>query len=402
MSAPGGTVPLIAHVVFRLDVGGLENGLVNLINGLGSERFRHAVICLTDYTDFHRRITAPNVDLIALHKPPGNSLRTHARMLSLLHRMRPAIVHTRNLAAQEHQLSARLLGVPVRIQSEHGRDGNDAEGTNRKHLAIRRGLRPLVHHYVTVSQDLERYLIDRIGVSRDRVTHICNGVDTDRFSPVAGQVRAIGPAGFADTDCVIVGTVGRMDPIKDPLNLVRAFIEATAVAPDLAPRLRLVMVGDGVLRKDALALLESNGLLSQAWLPGSMSNVPELMRGLDLFVLPSISEGISNTILEAMASALPVVATRVGGNPELIIDGRTGCLVPRGDSGAIARAIVDYARQPDVRLDHSRQARRHALEHFSLLSMIDAYARLYDAQLVAHGWAPTVSNWRASSATPSR
>lgn len=390
--------PLIAHVIFRLDWGGLENGLVNLLNRMPEDRFRHAVICLTDYTDFSKRITRPDVELHALRKPPGNSPITHARMLRLLRKLRPAVVHTRNIAALEHQPVAALAGVPVRIQSEHGRNADDPDGNNWKYLTVRRALRPAVHHYVAVSHDLERYLIERIGVPTKRVTHICNGVDTERFHPADSVPGRIGPAGFAGTGDLIIGTVGRMDPVKDPMNLVRAFIIAAEMAPELAPRLRLAMVGDGPLRAEALRSLEAHGLAQQAWLPGALNTIPETLRALDLFVLPSLSEGISNTILEAMASGLPVLATAVGGNPELVTDGFTGALVPRADSGALARAIVDYARQPDVRREQARNARKEALARFSLQVMVDAYTQLYEGQLAAHGHGAPAANWQHQSA----
>lgn len=392
-AAAGDPRPLVAHVIFRLAVGGLENGLVNLLNRMPENRFRHAVLCLTDHTDYRHRIARQDVSLYALNKPPGHGLRTQVCMLQLLRSLNPAIVHTRNLAALEYQPVAALARVPVRIHSEHGRNADDPDGNNFKYRMIRRALRPVVHHYMAVSHDLERYLVERIGIPAHRVTHICNGVDTDRFHPVEAKPVLGAPSGFADENDLVIGTVGRMDPVKDPLNLVRAFVTATQMAPELSGRLRLVMVGDGPLRAEAIRTLESHQLTRQAWLPGALNNVPEVLRTLDLFALPSMSEGISNTILEAMASGIPVLATAVGGNPELVTDGYTGTLVPRGDSGALARAIVDYARQPDVRREQARNARKDALARFSLASMIDAYTELYETQLAAHGHTMPAADW---------
>jgi glycosyltransferase involved in cell wall biosynthesis len=178
-----------------------------------------------------------------------------------------------------------------------------------------------------------------------------------------------------------VGTVGRMQTVKDQTTLARAFIRALDSAPELKGSLRLVMIGDGPLRAQSQALLEQAGCAELAWLPGERNDVAEILRGLDCFVLPSLAEGISNTILEAMASGLPVIATDVGGNGELIKAGISGELVPVGDVEAMASRIVGYAR------DHRKaraagQAGRAAVEsRFSLTAMVQQYQGLYERLL---------------------
>ncbi len=382
---PSGGPPLIAHVLYRLDYGGLENGVVNLLNHLPQGDFRHAIICLVDYTEFRSRIVRPDVTVHALHKPPGHSLATHLRMYRLLRELRPSIVHSRNLAALECQPVAALAGVPVRIHSEHGRDANDVDGTNWKYLTVRRAIRPFVHHYIALSKDLEGYLRNRIGVSESRLSQIYNGVDTTRFRPADGTRHLRGaPEGFAADDSILIGTVGRMDAVKDPVNLADAFGRLAQMIPEARARLRLVMVGDGAERPAVEACLARHGLSGQAWLPGSRDDVPDLLRSLDIFVLPSLSEGISNTILEAMACGIPVVATAVGGNPELVLEGETGALVPRADPAALARALLDYVRQPAVRKAQGRRALQVIHAQFGLPVMVSRYARIYH-DLLAQG-----------------
>lgn len=382
----GDEIPLIAHVIFRLDYGGLENGLVNLINHLPAGEFRHAVICLTDFTEFRDRIVRPDVTVHALRKPPGNGLSTHVRMYRLLRELRPAIVHSRNLAALEFQIAATLAGVPIRIHSEHGRDANDVDGSNWKYLAVRRAIRPFVHHYIALSRDLERYLRDRIGVDGARLSQIYNGVDLGRFHPPSGGRRAPLPLpGFADDQSIVIGTVGRMDAVKDPVNLAEAFARLARMIPESRSRLRLVMIGDGAQRPAVEACLQRHGLRDQAWLPGARDDVPALLRAFDVFVLPSLSEGISNTILEAMASGAPVVATDVGGNPELVVEGETGALVSRADPDALARALLDQVRQPAVRLAQGRRAVQVIHERFGLPVMVARYASIYRDMLATRG-----------------
>ena len=139
------------------------------------------------------------------------------------------------------------------------------------------------------------------------------------------------------------------------------------------------MIGDGPLRAEATAVLQSAGLGERTWLPGARDDIPGLMRGMSVFALPSLNEGISNTVLEAMASGLPVVATEVGGNPELIQSGRTGELVPADDVEAFSKALARYAADTDRRHRHGEAARQRAVSEFSLDVMVDRYAGLYDS-----------------------
>jgi sugar transferase (PEP-CTERM/EpsH1 system associated) len=184
--------PLIMHVIHRLAVGGLENGLVNLINQLPAERFRHSIVCLADATDFAGRIQRPDVSIVEMHKRPGNSFDIHRRFHRLFRQARPAIVHSRNLGALESQLGAWMAGVPVRLHGEHGWDTSDLDGTSRRFALIRRLHSPLVHRYVALSSHIEDYLRRRVGIASGRIERICNGVDCDRFRP-SGSARAIFP-----------------------------------------------------------------------------------------------------------------------------------------------------------------------------------------------------------------
>src|SRR6266481_5350266 len=171
--------PLIAHVIYGLKVGGVENGLVNLINHMPVERYRHAIVCITDYSDFRLRIRRSDVECYALHKPPGKVPGFYVKVWRLLRRLRPQIVHTRNLTTLATQVPAMLAGVPVRIHGEHGRDMVDLDGSNVRYQRVRRLMRPFVHQYIALSRDLEGYLGDRIGVPPERLAQIYNGVDTE-------------------------------------------------------------------------------------------------------------------------------------------------------------------------------------------------------------------------------
>jgi sugar transferase (PEP-CTERM/EpsH1 system associated) len=376
------SLPLVAHILHRFDTGGLESGVVNLINHMPTDAYRHVVIALTEVTDFRLRLQRAEVACIALHKPPGQGVKLYPRLWRLLRQLRPVIVHTRNLAALEMQPAAWAAGVPCRIHGEHGRDVEDLDGSSVRHQRIRRLYAPFVHRYVALSQDLQGYLVQRVGIAPSRIEQIYNGVDADRFRPALDGARDRAAMPFDAAEHVVFGTVGRMQTVKHQILLARAFVDLLTQAPSLRTRARLAMIGDGPLRADAMAILATAGLSDLAWLPGERRDVAELLRALDVFVLPSLAEGVSNTILEAMATGLPVIATAVGGNPELVDDGRTGRVVPPDDVAAMASAMRQLIEDAGLRLAMGRSARAEIEQRFSLQAMVQAYRTVYDQGLM--------------------
>lgn len=374
--------PLVLHVVYRFDVGGLENGVVNLINRMPETHFRHAVLALTECVPtFCERVTRPDVELLSLHKAPGHSIKLYPELYRIFASRRPAIVHTRNLAALEAQVPAWFAGVRGRVHGEHGWDMSDPHGQNRKFRLMRRLYSPFVRRYVALSGHLADYLTGPVGIDARRVARICNGVDTQRFSPASDVEDAFPDAPFRRAGHCIFGTVGRLQAVKDQLNLVRAFALARQSGGEIGQRMRLVIAGEGPLRGEIEAVIRDEALSEFVWLAGERKDVPNVMRGLDVFVLPSKAEGISNTVLEAMASGLPVLATAVGGNSELVVEGDTGALVPAQDSAAMALALLDYAADAALCRRQGVAGRTRAVEHFSLDGMVQRYVELYSAVL---------------------
>ena len=375
--------PLIAHIVHCFETGGMQNGLVNIINRLPRDKYQHAIIALTHSSDFSARLE-PQVSIRELHKQPGKDLGLYVRMFRTLKALKPDLVHTRNLATLEMQLPALLNGVRSRVHSLHGWDVGDLDGSNKNNQRLNRFFQPLVQSYVPLSQDLAGYLRGLIGVPASKITSICNGVDTDRFSPQQTRAAVLQneacPPSF-DQHSLIVGTVGRLEQVKDQVTLARSFAILLQQRPELRQRLRLLIVGEGSQREAVTDILRAGDCLELSWLAGEQHNVVDWLNMMDLFVLPSQAEGISNTILEALACGLPVIATAVGGNTELVIDGQVGALVPAVNPDAMAAAIADYIEQPDLLAQQSQAARQLALERFSLAAMVAQYDRLYSSLL---------------------
>ena len=377
--------PLIAHIVFRFDYGGLENGVINLVNHMPEHAFRHCVVALTEASDFQKRLNKPGVAVHCIGKRPGKDPGSYIRLYRLLRSLRPTIVHTRNLGTLECLIVAWLARAPIRIHGEHGWDIYDPDGTKKKYRILRRFISQFIDRFVTVSDELSEWLASTVGIPKAKITRICNGVDTDKFHPGEQRSRENLPPDVFPQDCVIVGSVTRFSAIKDPLNLVNAFIKFRQWSRRGADHARLLMVGGGEMQNEAQKNILDAGLQSAAWLTGSRDDIPEMLRKMDVFVLGSLREGISNTILEAMASGLPVIATATGGNHELVVDGVTGRLVPPSDPDALADALESYVSDADTRERHGRSARKRACSQFSVSAMVDGYLRLYNNALQKAG-----------------
>lgn len=376
-------VHLVVHLIYRLDFGGMESQLVERLNRMPAGRYRHAVVCLDDINpDFARRIARPDVTLHALHKRPGLSPATHVRLWALLRRLRPAVFHSYNLSAIEYAPAALLAGVPVRINGAHGREGADPHGTNRKHNFLRRLMAPFYHCCYANSAAMLDWNRQVIGVPARRSRLLSNGIDADRFRPRRdGDDRSAGwPFG---ADCIVIGTVGRVQDVKDHATLLDAFVLLRRRLPALAGRLRLAVVGNGPLLAALRARADAAGdeVGAAVWLPGARSDVAQLLRGLSVFAMSSLAEGTPGAALEAMASGLPVVGTRVGGIPEVVEEGVTGALVAPADAAAMAAALESYVVSPELVTRHGAAARERVLRLYSMPAMVAGYQGLYDELL---------------------
>lgn len=367
--------PLIVHVIYRLGVGGLENGVVNLINHMDPSHYRHAIVCATDATSFVRRINRQDVAVYELNKLAGNDFTAQLRFWKLLRQLKPQVVHTRNMGTIEYVVPAFLAGVKYRVHGEHGRDMLDIDGTNKKYAIMRRLYAPFITRFITMSRDLERWLINVVGLPSRKIIQLYNGVDLEKFhNEIACQRYDFG----LDKSDFIIGTVGRLQGEKNQSTLIQAFALLVNECSS-ATTIKLLIAGDGPDRTMLEQLAETLGIREHVIFMGERNDVPQLLRMFDLFVLPSLGEGISNTILEAMACGCPVVATSVGGNPELVMNDVTGYLVPAADERAMFNAIRHYFENPSLLKLHGVAGRQVVEEKFSMKAMVDRYLNAYNS-----------------------
>lgn len=354
----------VCHIVFKFATGGLENGVVNLINRLPNNEFKHSIICISDSDPkFVKRIVRNDVEVFHLNKPAGRSFGYLWQARQLIKQLKPNIVHTRNLSTIEAQVACIGLGI-TRVHGEHGWDGPLAK-FNKKHIRLRRLIKPLISRYVVLSNESYQYLRQQILVEQSRINLICNGVDTEKFicsdKPQSQLFNII--------------AVGRLVEVKNYPMLLKAL--ASLVFELGYTNVQLTIVGDGGLREQLAEQIFDLGLEPYCKLLGDRSDIPQLLMQADVFVLASTAEGISNTILEAMSTGTAVIATDVGGNSELVEHQETGIIVASNDLPAMVDAISRYIKCVNNCHRHGLNGRLRIENKFSIDSMVNKYAELY-------------------------
>ena len=266
---------------------------MNLINRMPGDRYRHAIVCLTRSSDFAGRIERQDVPVIELNKRPGKDLGVYRRLWRTLRGLNPDIVHTRNLGTLDCMLPAWASGARRRVHGEHGREISDVEGKNRRKIWLRRAHAPLVNKFVAVSNDLQSWLTRDVGIEVSKVVQIYNGVDGALFMPRGDGREELPLQGFAVPGDFVIGAVGRLDPVKGHSTLLQSVSDLMRMHPTHAARIRLVVVGDGPMLPEYERFVAEQGLQKHVWLAGDRQDVAALLRCFDLFVQPSLAEGIS-------------------------------------------------------------------------------------------------------------
>jgi sugar transferase (PEP-CTERM/EpsH1 system associated) len=364
----------VLHVVPVLGLGGTEQGLLKVIRGLGSEEFEHAICAVRGVDEAFVKQSGLQIPIFSAGTTKPGFQFPLLRLARIMRTYRPHVAHSRNFGALEAVMAAKLARVPVAIHSEHGYELEILQG-----LPLRRRLLCCASYNAadsvfTVTDELRAYHSGQSWVSPKKFRVIYNGVNTDRFSTrpeMAGELRtelAI-PAGR-----FVVGSVGRLVPIKSHKTL----LEAAQIAIGNGIDLHVVLVGSGrELERLQSQVQLSDWLRGRVTFVGASNRIPELLNAMDAFVLPSVREGMSNTVLEAMATALPVLLTNTGGNPELVTDGVQGKFFSPGDAASLAELIGYLAQDADSRKKLGKAARQEVESRFSLAEMIRQYRELY-------------------------
>jgi glycosyltransferase involved in cell wall biosynthesis len=365
-------------LITELNVGGAERIVEQLATRLSRDRYNVEVACLYDPDAIGADIRAAGIPLINLNMRGKWDLRTPYRLFRLLRRENIQILHAHLFHANFlASVVGRLARTPCVIVTRHNVDigGAHRECINR----CIKGLRDLV---VVISQEVQVVESQRSRIALSKTVLIPNGVQVESFTKVSqNDVENLVQEWGINISMPIIGTLARFHKQKGYSYL----LDAAVMLKENMPSVSFLLVGDGALKSLMEEKAHSLGLSDSVIFTGIRRDVPEILALLDVFVLPSLWEGLPIALLEAMAAGLPVVATRVGGVPEVVVDGVTGLLVPPRDPEAFSKAILKLLQDPDLRQKMGQAGRERVMEHFSAERMVQDTEALYQQLLSEKG-----------------
>jgi len=362
----------ITHFVENLNRGGLERVVINLVIAQRAAGHECRVICLHEAGSLAHELIEHDVPVDACNKREGTDLRALKQARQLLRTHGVDVLHSHNIIAHDYAVLAAWGLPPHRvINTRHGMGG--APLANAREWLYRRSMR-LTDHVVAVCEAARLNLIEQGRLPADKLVAVPNGIHVERFTPASGEARQrLARMLEVPESTRVIGSVGRLNWAKDLATLVRAYAQVRARRPDSV----LVLIGDGSLRQELVDLAAAEGIAAHVRFLGDRSDVRELLQGLDVLAMSSISEGYSIALLEACASALPIVATGVGGNAEIVRDGVSGRIVPPRDAAVFAEALLDVLADPARADAMGRAGREWVLAHGTFDGMVARYEALY-------------------------
>jgi glycosyltransferase involved in cell wall biosynthesis len=362
------TPPLrIEMVLPSLIAGGMEVVTARLVKRLTERGHTVGVTCVLEEGPLADELRAEGIRVKLV---PALGLRTNVfptQLAAWLRQVAPDVVHIHSGVWLKAARAARLAGVRRVVFTEHG--ALDVEPWYSS--LIKRQAARFTDTVIVVSEPLARVMAETHGVPAEKVRVVPNGVDAELFSPGPSRDLLV-PWGIAP-DSPIIGHVARLATVKNQPLLLEAFARVVKVRPAA----RLVIVGDGPERELLERRIAELGLSAAAHLIGEHRDVPGLLRSFTMFVLPSKAEGTSMSVLEAMAAGVPVIATAVGGTPDLLDGGRCGQLIPANDVGALADAIVELLDDHERRRTYATAARHRVMRYYDEQAVSDQYESLY-------------------------
>lgn len=366
----------VMHIVDSLEVGGMENGVVNIANSIDKERFKLSICCLSHPGVLSKRIQDKNILVVSLGWAGGFRPKLILKLAKIFKEYKVDIIHTHGWVTLIYcSVASCIAKNRVLIHGEHGVFHLD---NSRRKIAFRI-ISSYVDKYITVSYSLEKELAGLINSGNDKITTIPNGVDLQKFTSLNGaaicNIKAdLGIPLLSN----VIGSAGRLESIKNYEMLLHVFSKLINYVD-----IHCVLIGDGSQRTKLEELAKQLGVGEKVHFTGKVDNPHQVLSILDVFVCSSFSEGMSNTILEAMACGKPIVATNVGDNCKLVDDGCNGFLVQSEDSSGLEKALQLLVSDKEMLLKFGTYSRKIAEEKYDILKMVSSYQDIYIQSIAA-------------------
>lgn len=368
-------MPNLLYLINSLNPGGTERLAAQMSLAFAAE-FNVSVICLDEPGVWGVELRRKGIPVYCLWRQPGLDLSVALKLAQYCKQQQIDIIHAHQCTPWFYAgLSRWIYGAPRLVFEEHGRFF--PEVLNHKRIVANKlAVKPRTHRLIAVSEDVKTRLIQYEGLPEEQIEVVYNGVSPPAQIDGGQREKMRRELGFGPDDFV-VGSVGRFDPIKNLPLLVRSL----AAAREQVPRIRGLLVGDGPLFDEIAALRDALGLESCLAMTGHREDARELVQCMDLFVLSSFSEGTSVALLEAMSAGVPAAVTAVGGNPEIVVAGETGWVVPSDSSQELTAVLVDAATNPEKTARRGAGGQRRFLVKFTFDRMMENYRRIYAQEL---------------------
>jgi glycosyltransferase involved in cell wall biosynthesis len=374
----------VAYVAHTLNPGGTERLVADMARAFARE-FDIRIVCLDEPGTWAEDLRSEGIPVHCVWRQPGFDPAVPLRLAGLFRRWGTRLVHAHQCTPWFYAALSRLrYSAPRLLFEEHGRFYPESDHLLRR-VVNRHLISRLTHEFVAVSADVRRRLARYEGVPGHRINVVYNGTADAPRLDASERARLRRDLGLESSD-IVVGLIGRLDPIKNPVLLLRSVAELTKSGVPV----RLLIAGDGPLRSDIERAVVDLRLGDAVQMLGFRNDTRRLMQILDVYALPSFSEGTSMALLEAMSAGVPAVATAVGGTPEILEYGVTGWLVPSDDLAALTDAIREAAIRPDIRAGRAAAARKRYEGKYTAKHMLDRYRDIY-ARLLGVPLPPAVS-----------
>jgi len=360
----------VLHIVLSMETGGLENGIVNLTNNADADNYTVDVLCLRERGELADRITNPNSQVLFDNDRSHSLLTAIKKIYKTCKTGNYHVIHSHGFTTMlAGYIAGKLARTPIIMNGEHG----TLYHSSSKQRIAQKILFKKMNANLTVSEDLIREIRESFNLGDDNFQAIINGVDTEKFKPdkkIGAQIRQ--DLNLSNSD-ILIGSVGRLVEVKNYKSLINAF----SLICHEQPHVHLVLAGSGPERKSLENQINHYQLNKRIHLLGRRDDIPRIMNAIDIFVLPSFSEGLSNTLLEAMSCGTPVIASDVGGNGEIIVPQITGYLYESNNDNGLANLLGKLVNNPKHIQQLSELAREHILVNYSLSSMVNNYEAVY-------------------------